>query len=45
MAAVRGAIAKVNQAKNGDDASAIQRALDELQRASQAGFRQSRCGF
>ncbi len=36
MAAVRGAIAKVNQVKSGDDPDAIQRALDELQRASQA---------
>ncbi|WP_165252792.1 molecular chaperone DnaK [Paludisphaera soli] len=36
MAAVRGAIAKVNQAKEGDDPAAIQRALDELQHASQA---------
>jgi len=36
MAAVRGAIARVNQAKTGDDASAIQRALEDLQRASQA---------
>jgi len=30
MAAVRGAIAKVDQAKEGDDPAAIQRALDEL---------------
>ena len=36
VAAVRSAIAKVNQAKTGDDPSAIRRALDDLQRASQA---------
>jgi molecular chaperone DnaK len=36
MAAVRGALAKVNQVKGGDDPAAIQRALDELQLASQA---------
>ena len=36
MAAVRSAIEKVNQVKNGDDPSAIQRAIDDLQRASQA---------
>ena len=36
MEAVRGAIARVNQAKTGDDPSAIQRALDDLQRSSQA---------
>ncbi|WP_165226436.1 molecular chaperone DnaK [Aquisphaera insulae] len=36
LAAVRGAIAKVNQVKSGDDPAAIQRALDELQHASQA---------
>ena len=35
-AAVRGAIVRVNQAKAGDDPAAIQRALDDLQRASQA---------
>ena len=36
MAAVRGAIDRVNQAKAGDDPAAIQRAIDDLQRASQA---------
>jgi molecular chaperone DnaK len=36
MAAVRGAIDRVNQAKTGNDAAAIQRTLDDLQRASQA---------
>jgi molecular chaperone DnaK len=35
-AAVRAAIDKVNDLKNKDDADAINRALDELQRASQA---------
>ena len=35
-AAVRGAIARVNQAKVGDDPAAIQRAIEDLQRASQA---------
>src|SRR5205807_1795743 len=35
-AAVRGAIARVNQVKSGDDPAAIQQALDDLQRASQA---------
>ena len=35
-AAVRGAIARVNQAKAGDDPAAIQRAIEDLQRASQA---------
>ncbi|HEY2157327.1 MAG TPA: molecular chaperone DnaK [Isosphaeraceae bacterium] len=35
-AAVRSAIARVNQVKEGNDAAAIQQALDELQRASQA---------
>ena len=35
-AAVRAAIERVNQAKNGDDPAAIQRAIDDLQRASQA---------
>jgi molecular chaperone DnaK len=34
--AVRAAIDKVNEAKKGDDAAAITRAVDELQRASQA---------
>src|SRR4029077_1535395 len=34
--ALRGAIEKVNEAKKGDDAAAINRAVDELQRASQA---------
>jgi hypothetical protein len=36
MAAVRAATAKVNQARVGDDASAIRRALEDLDRASQA---------
>ena len=36
MAAVRSAIERVNQVKTGDDPAAIRRALDELQRASQA---------
>ena len=36
MAAVRGAIERVNQAKAGDDPSAIQRAIDDLQPAAQA---------
>jgi molecular chaperone DnaK len=36
LAAVRAAIDRVNQAKAGDDPAAIQRALDDLQRASQA---------
>ena len=36
IAVVRSAIDKVNQVKNGDDPSAIQRAIDDLQRASQA---------
>jgi len=35
-AAVRAAIEKVNEAKKGDDAQAIHRAVDDLQRASQA---------
>ena len=35
-AVVRSAIEKVNQVKDGDDPSAIQRAIDDLQRASQA---------
>ena len=35
-AAVRGAIARVNQAKAGDDPAAIQRAIEDLQRASEA---------
>jgi molecular chaperone DnaK len=35
-AAVSAAIEKVNQAKGQDDAAAINRALDELQRVSQA---------
>ena len=34
--AVRAAIDKVNEVKKGDDAAAINRAVDELQRASQA---------
>jgi molecular chaperone DnaK len=34
--ALRAAIDKVNEAKKGDDVAAINRALDELQRASQA---------
>ena len=34
--AVRAAIEKVNEAKKGDDAAAINRAIDDLQRASQA---------
>ena len=34
--ALRAAIDKVNEAKKGDDAAAINRAVDELQRASQA---------
>ena len=34
--ALRAAIDKVNEAKKGDDAAAITRAVDELQRASQA---------
>ena len=34
--ALRAAIEKVNEAKKGDDAAAINRAIDELQRASQA---------
>ena len=36
VAAVRGAIARVNETKEGDDPASIQRALDDLQRASQA---------
>ncbi|MGZ3303463.1 MAG: molecular chaperone DnaK, partial [Isosphaeraceae bacterium] len=36
MAAVRSAMDRVNQVKSGDDPAAIQRALDDLQRASQA---------
>ncbi|SIO58042.1 molecular chaperone DnaK [Singulisphaera sp. GP187] len=36
MAAVRGAIAKVNQVKTGEDTAAINQALEDLQRASQA---------
>ena len=36
MAAVRGAIARVNQVNAGNDTAAIQQALDDLQRASQA---------
>src|SRR5262245_7918660 len=34
--ALQAAIAKVNEAKNGTDAAAINRAIDDLQRASQA---------
>jgi molecular chaperone DnaK len=34
--AINAAIAKVNEAKKGDDAVALNRAIDELQRASQA---------
>ena len=34
--AVRAAIDKVNEAKKGDDAAAINRAVEDLQRASQA---------
>jgi molecular chaperone DnaK len=36
VAAVRGAIAKVNQVKTGSDPAAIQQAIEDLQRASQA---------
>jgi len=36
MAAVRSAIAKVNQVKTGEDTAAINQALEDLQRASQA---------
>ena len=36
MAAVRAAIDKVNEVKKSDDVAAINRAVDELQRASQA---------
>jgi molecular chaperone DnaK len=36
VAAIRAAIEKVNEAKTGEDAAAINRALDDLQRASQA---------
>ena len=36
IAVVRSAIDKVNQVKNGDDPSAIQRSIDDLERASQA---------
>jgi molecular chaperone DnaK len=36
MAAVRSAIDRVNQVKTGNDAAAIQRAVDDLQRAGQA---------
>jgi molecular chaperone DnaK len=36
QAALRAAIAKVNEAKKGDDLAALNRAIDELQRASQA---------
>jgi molecular chaperone DnaK len=36
VSAVRAAIEKVNEAKKGDDAAAINRAVDELQHASQA---------
>jgi molecular chaperone DnaK len=36
QSAVRAAIDKVNEAKKGEDAAAINRAIDELQRASQA---------
>ena len=36
MAAVRAAIDKVNEAKKGDDPAAINRAIEDLQRASQA---------
>ncbi|MDR3638263.1 MAG: molecular chaperone DnaK [Isosphaeraceae bacterium] len=35
-AAVRAAIEKVNEAKRGDDAAALNRAIEDLQRASQA---------
>ena len=36
VAAVRAAIEKVNETKKGEDPAAIQRAIDDLQRASQA---------
>jgi molecular chaperone DnaK len=36
QSALRAAMDKVNEAKNGDDPAAINRAVDELQRASQA---------
>jgi molecular chaperone DnaK len=36
VSAIRAAIEKVNETKTGEDAAAINRALDELQRASQA---------